>query len=208
MATRSLAVLAALAALVPCAALADVDPKFAALRDAAEPVGGLGQFLDNFIGECATTGGVDGECKQNAAAFRQKMHGKKLYMIVTEDRAGMLSAGDFDMRKGEFTIQVTPFFSAGGYALTQGAPKRTDANGNPMLPYITLKGAKEDWDAMRFQRLFSSRELRLQVVFTPQEVWTLPKKGGGKIYGVRAKIEGLLVTVGRTGEQAALWVSR
>ena len=198
-----------LAALLPTVALADADPKFAALREAAEPVGGLGQFLDKYIGECASSGGVDGSCRQNASAFRQKMRGKKFYMIVTEESAGMLSAGDFDVRGGEYTINVTPFFGAGGYALTHGAPKRTDANGNPLLPFLTVRGeTKEGWSAMRFQRLFSSRELRVQVVFTPQDVWTLPKKGGGKIYGVRAKIDALLVTIGRTGESAGLWVAR
>ncbi len=198
-----------LAALAPALALADADPRFQALRDSAEPVGGLGQFLDKYIGECATAGGIDGECRQNASAFRQKMRGKKLYMIVTEESAGMLSPGDYDVRRGEYSINVTPFFGAGGYGLTQGTPKRTDANGNPVMPLMTVRGeTKDGWSPMRFQRLFSSRELRLQVVFTPQDVWTLPKKGGGKIYGVRAKIEGILVTIGRTGEPAGLWVSR
>ena len=58
------------------------------------------------------------------------------------------------------------------------------------------------------ERLFSMRALRLQLVFTPQEVWSLPKKGGGKIYGVKSRIEAMLVTVGRTGDQLGIWTGR
>jgi hypothetical protein len=77
------------------------------------------------------------------------------------------------------------------------------------MSFLRAEGeALEGWNSSRFQRLFSMRELRLQVVFTPQDVWSLPKKGGGKMQGVRARIEGILVSVGRTGQQAALWLAR
>ncbi len=44
------------------------------------------------------------------------------------------------------------------------------------------------------------------MVFTPQHVWSLPrKKGGGKLYGVGARIEGLLLTHARTGDLLGRW---
>jgi hypothetical protein len=101
---------------------------------------------------------------------------------------------------------LTPFFAAGPYALTHGAPKQTDAVGNPLLPLLTLRGkATGDLDALRLQRLIAGRELRVEVVFTPQDVWTLPRKRGEKIRGVKSRIDALQVTNGRTGEVIGSW---
>lgn len=185
-------------------AFADADPAFAKLRDQAEPLGALGTFLDNYIGEC---GGDAGSCKENAKRFREQANRKKFYMIVTEDQANMLAPGGYDLGNGIYTVNIAPLFAAGGYAVTHGSPKKTDAHGNPMVMYLQAKGElQEDWNAAQFQRLFSTRALRLQVVFSPQGTWTLPKKGGGKLYGVKAKVEAILVTHGRTGDPIALWM--
>lgn len=194
---------ALLLAALPALSLADVDPRFARLRDAAEPLGGLGSFIEKYVGDC---GALDGpECRRNAEAFRRKATGKKFYMIVTEDSVG-ISMGRYDA-SGEFTLNVVPFFGAAGSAVTHGAPSRTDANGNPILPFITVDGmATNGTDPSMIERWVRMRALRLQVVFTPQGLWTLKKKGGGTITGVKARIEAILVTVGRTGEQVGLWL--
>lgn len=195
--------------LVPLLAHADADAKFARLRDAASPLdGSLSAFLDKFIGECGDA--FEGQtCKQNAAAYRQKTQGKPYYVIIPEDSAYMLRPGPFNPGKGEYSVLVTPFFPGGGYALTQGQPKKVDAQGNPVLPLIVLHGQLPDgWDPMSFQRLFRNRELRVQLVFVPQGVWAMPKRGGGKMYGVKAKIEGLLVTYARTGDPVGSYYAK
>lgn len=198
---------AAFALLVPTLALADVDSRFAKLRDESEPLGGLGAFLDKYVGECDGAL-VEPQCKSQAEAFRKKYTGKRLYMIITEDDATMLSAGDFNPSSNDYTINITPFFGGGKYALTHGAPKKTDSQGNPVLNLLTVSGTAPDmWNGGTFQRVFTSRGVRAQVVFTPQSVWTLPKKGGGKISGVNARIEAILVTEGRTGGQMGLWIN-
>ncbi|QSQ25333.1 hypothetical protein JY651_10575 [Pyxidicoccus parkwayensis] len=198
---------AAVSLLLPALALADVDARFAKLRDESEPLGGLGAFLEKYIGACEGAF-VDPQCKSQAEAFRKKYQGKRLYMIVTEDDATMLSPGPYSPGTGEYTINITPFFPGGRYALTHGAPKKTDANGNPVLPYLTVTGTvPEGWNMQMFGRLFSMRGVRAQVVFTPQGVWNLPKKGGGKNFGVTARIEGILVSEGRTGQQLGLWLN-
>src|SRR5688572_30326895 len=85
--------LVACLALVPSMALADVDARFAKLRDSAEPIGGLATFISKYV--------------------RQPTQGKSYYMIITEESADMLQFGAYDPR-GEFTLNVTPFFAAGG----------------------------------------------------------------------------------------------
>jgi len=201
-------VLCALLLLLSGGAFADVDPAFAKLRDAAEPIEGLGGFLDKYVGECSDV--LAGKsCAEKAKAFRAAANGKKYYMIIGEDSATMISNGPWDMSRGEFIINLTPFFSGGDYALTEGAPKRTDANGNPVMSLIPIRGvAQEGWNQASVARLISTRQLRLQVVFTPLDVWSLPKKGGGKLMGMKAKLNAVLITRGRTGEEVALWVAK
>jgi hypothetical protein len=86
-------------------------------------------------------------------------------------------------------------------------PAQTDVAGNPLLPPIHLSGTTpEGWGAPDFLRLFSARQIRAQIVFTPREVWTLPRKqGGGKLLGVAARVEAILLTHARTGEVLGLW---
>lgn len=194
--------------LLPALALADVDPRFARLRDQAEPLGSLTSFLDKYIGECASLFSGS-SCRASAEAFRGKYEGKRLYMIVGEEAATMVSPGPYQPGKGNYTIHVTPLFPGGDYALTQGAPTQTDAEGTPVLSLVRITGTTpEGWNATSFLRLFSSRQVRAQVVFTPQGVWSLPRKqGGGKQYGVSARLEALLLTHARTGESLGLWVA-
>lgn len=197
------------AALVPLLAQADADPKFAKLRDSAEALSGLGSFLDKYVGECALQDVGGAECKQNAAAFRQAATGRKFYMIIAEEAATQLSMGPMNGGGTELSLNVTPFFPGSNSAVTQGAPSHTDGAGNPVLPFLVMRGqAPQGKTASDVARLLSMRALRMQVIFTPQGLWTLPKKGGGKIQGVKARIDAVLVTVGRTGEQVALWVAR
>jgi hypothetical protein len=195
-----------LLAVFPVVAVAEDNPAFTRMKDSAEPLSALGPFLEKYVGECGDAAAA-AECKANAKSFRASANGKRFYMIVPEDSASMIAPGASDGHT--FTLNVTPFFPGGAYALTLGAPKKVDAAGNPVLPLVYVKAKIPDgFNAGSMARLVGMRALRLQLVFTPQDVWTLQKKGGGKAYGIRAKIEGLLVTVGRTGEELALWSGR
>jgi hypothetical protein len=198
--------LAPLLLLVPLTATAGSDPRFSELREQAEAVGSLSAFLDKYVGEC-TDLFASGQCKANAKAFRQKVNGKKFYMIVSEDHATMLAPGPYNP-EGDYTVNIAPMFPAGGYAVTHGAPTKTDAHGNPVVMYVQARRKVPlGWNAMRFQNLFKNRALRVQVVFTPLGVWSLPKKGGGQQHGMRAKVDAVYVTIGRTGDPVALWLA-
>ncbi len=194
------------ALLLPALAAADVDPRFARLRDAAEPLGGLSAFLTRYIGECGDMFAKP-DCRTKADEFRKAYRGKKMYMIVTEDVATMVTPGPYQPNTGDFVINILPFFAGGKYALTHGTPKKTDSAGNPILPLLSVSGTTpEGWNGGMFARLFSSRGVRVQVVFTPLDIWSLPKPSGGKIFGVAARVEAILLTEGRTGEHLGLWV--
>ena len=205
--SRFAAVVAAL--LLPALGWADANPKFARLRESAEPLGSLETFLDRYIGECGEL--LEGqECRERSAAFRKATAGKRFYMIINEENASMISNGPYNPGKGIYTVNILPFFPAGRYALTHGLPKKQDERGNPVLPIIQVQGSTPvGWNAVRIQGLYARRELRVQVVFTPVGVWSMPRRDRkGKIYGVRANVEAILVTIGRSGEEVALWLNQ
>ncbi len=204
--STSILALVSLTLLLPTVALADADPRFARLRDEAVPLESLYGFLERYVGECKDLF-AGRECKEKAKRFRAEANARKYYMIINEDQATMLSPGPYNPANAEFIVNIAPLFAAGGYAVTHGAPKKTDANGNPVMMYLQAKGSLgPQMTGMGFARMFQTRQLRVQVVFTPKETWSLPKKGGGQHLGVSAKVHAILVTVGRTGEQVALWL--
>jgi hypothetical protein len=196
-------------ALISGLALADADQRFAKLRDQAEAMGAVSAFVEKYVGDCASKMMGGGECEKNAEIFRQGATGKKFYMIITEETSSVLQMGEVKVRNGEFVLNLTPFFAASGSAITHGAPTKTDGDGNPVMPFIRIESQlPENWNPAMMARQVQSQALRLQIVFTPQGVWTLPKKGGGTMKGVKAKFEAVLVTVGRTGDQVGLWLGK
>jgi Family of unknown function (DUF6066) len=189
--------------LLPTLALAE-DARFETLHAASEPLGGLGPFLEKYVGDCADSE-ARAECEASAKAFRQRVAGKRLYMRVGEDAADMLAPGDFDASTGEFTVMVTPLFGASGMALSHGAPRRTDAAGSPLVQRLRLEGSSDEgWTEGRFRRLFSQRELRLEVIFTPESTWAVGGRSS-RVRGVKAKVLGLRVVHARSGDVLATW---
>lgn len=192
---------------LPMVASADVDQKFAKLRDAAEKLGSLSEFIDAYAGSCGPL--MTTSCEEKRKEFRRGADGRKHYMIVTEDSAAVLTMGDANPVSGEFVLNMTPFFAASDSAITHGAPSKTDTNGNAVLPYIRVPSKVPDgWTMQLMSRQVQARALRIQVVFTPDGVWTLPKKGGGQIRGIKTRFDGVVVQVGRTGETIGTWYAK
>ena len=195
--------------LIPCVVLADADQRFAKLRDQAEAMGAVSAFVEKYVGDCASRMLGGGECEKNAEIFRQGATGKKFYMIITEETSGVLQMGEVKLNNGNFILNLTPFFAASGSAITHGAPTKTDGDGNPVMPFIRIESQlPEGWNPAMMSRQVGSQALRLQIVFTPQGVWSLPKKGGGTMKGVKARFDAVLVTVGRSGDQVGIWFAK
>jgi hypothetical protein len=177
-----------------------------ARRDATNVPGGLASFLEQYIGECAEAEG--GNCRQQAQQFRQKVQGRKLYFSASEESAALLAPGPENRASATFVLDLTPLFPSGGYALTHGSPRRTDSQGNPVLPVLSLPVTlPEDRSWSDVKRMVATRGVRVELVAVPRGVWTLPKPRGGKWYGVSADFKAVLVTSARSGEQVALWVA-
>ena len=202
--------LGTLATLLPLLAAADVDARFAKLRDAADPIQSLGAFIDKYLGDdCGSVLEGGGDCKKTAEAYRRQANTKKYYMLITEDSANMLSLGAYSPGTSDVTINLTPIFPGSSSAVTGGTPTHTDPNGNPVMPFVQMRGTLPDgWNAQMMGRMLQAGGMKMQVVFTPQGQWALSKKGGGTMKGVKAHIDAVLVTVGRTGEQVAIWINK
>jgi hypothetical protein len=196
-----LRLLAMVSLLSPALALADA--RFDALRASAEPYdGGLGEFLEEYTGDCGQASNT-ATCRNKSRELQARARGKRFYALIREDAAGMLGMSTGRAQGGDFTVEVTPFFPSREHALTNAAPKKTDAQGNPIFPVILLPGTLPDGETVEsIQRTFRNRGVRLELLFRPEELWALPRKGGGKLVGVKAKLDALLVTT-RTGEVLA-----
>jgi hypothetical protein len=194
-----------LLALLPAIALG--EGRFDELRQEAVSFdGSLGDLLELWLGDCGQASNT-ANCKNRSRDFQAQAKGKRFYTLIREDEAGMLGMSTGKSRGGDFTVEVTPFFPGAEHALTNAVPKKTDAQGNPILAVLmipgTLPGA-ETVDDM--QRLFKNRGVRLELLFRPEEAWALAKKGGGKLTGVKAKLDAIQVT-SRTGAVLATWIA-
>lgn len=200
-------VMAMVGSVLPSLVLAEADARFVSVRNGAQALGSLGAFLDKYLGECGLLSGA--ECEKRAALFRQEANGKSYAIIVTEDSRTVLEMGSANLKDRTLTLNLAPFFAASNSAITHGAPTRTDGHGNPVLPLLRIPSViPADWTAGMMARQAAGGSLRLQLVFTPLGIWTLPKKGGGTIKGVRTRFEAVLIQVGRTGEHVGLWLNK
>jgi hypothetical protein len=194
--------LAGLLLLVPC--LVRAEDRFDALRAQARPYdGGLGQFLEEYLGDC----GDNPNCRSHTKDFQAQSKGERFYALVREDEAAMLGMSERPTGGGEYTVEVTPFFPGNEHALTNATPKKTDSKGNPILAVLMLPGQLPDGETIdSVARMFKNRGVRLELLFRPEEPWALPKKGGSKLIGLRAKLDAMRVT-SRSGALLALWVA-
>ena len=191
--------------LLPALALA--DGRFEELRKEAQPFdGSLGELLELYLGDCGQASNT-ANCKNRSREFQTQAKGKRFYTLVREDEAGMLGMSTGTSRGGDFTVEVTPFFPGAEHALTNAVPKKTDAQGNPILAVLMIPGTLPGAETVEdMQRLFKNRGVRLELLFRPEEPWALAKKGGGKLIGVKARLDAIQVT-SRTGAVLATWIA-
>ena len=195
----------ALAVILPRLAWAEAPKAFANLRDAAQPVESLTAFLSRFVGTC-TDIEERAACLTNARKARNELVGKSFYVILDRDSTRMFKGGSFNPANREYTIEMTPFFEAGGLGLTNGEPKGQDSEGRPRIQIEPiLMTLPVDVLPMDMERLLRTQNVKVHLVFKPLGLWSLPAKSGGpKMDGVNAKFLAVRLTNARDGEDLAL----
>ena len=180
--------------LVPWLAWAE-EPRFEALKATAETFeGGLAGFLEQYTGDCGDASNTP-QCKQKAAAFQKSVKGKRFYALVREDAAGMVGYAPAGAAGGDYTVLVTPFFPGGAHAFTTQVPKKMDSHGNPVFPNLALAGQLPEGETEdSVERLFRRRDVRVELIFSPEAPWVLPRKGAETLSGCRGRLVALLVT--------------
>lgn len=191
------------ALLLPRLAAAEAPPAFAKLRDESQAVESLSAFLSRYIGTC-TDIEERASCLANAKKARNELAGKNFYVILEGEAVRVLKGGAFNPATREYTIEMTPFFDAGGLALTNGEPKGQTPDGLPRIQIEPIVAKlPPDQLPMDMDRLFRTQSIKLHLIFKPVGIWTLNGKNG-KIEGVKAKFLSVRLTYNRTGDEVAL----
>ncbi len=187
----------ALLAALSMPALAAAD--FAALATGAERLETLEPFLTRYVGHC-TDVYERRTCEANVAAARRALQGKT-FTVRVPDATSLVRP----RLEGErFVLLVTPFVDGGGLALSNGAPLRQDAQGNPLVGLIPIKGRLPPGTLdLEFQGPFRTGAIELEIVFRPERTWKLPRRDGGSYEGVAARFLAIRVLDARTGNEIA-----
>ncbi len=194
---RLLASLVALLITVPAAAR-DVD--FDAAASGAERLDGLEAFLSRYVGHC-TDIYEKRRCEENVAQVRKQAAGKA-FTVRVSDAAGLVRA---ERKGGGYVVLLTPFVDGGGLALTQGAPTRQDSAGRPVVNLVPIPAPLPDgMMELEFESPFRTGAIELEIVFRPEKVWKLARRGeAGSYEGVAARFLAVRILDARTGAAIA-----
>jgi hypothetical protein len=192
---RTLAIALLSATALPAFAGAD----FTSVATTAERLETLEPFLTRYVGRC-TDIYERRTCEANVAASRRAVTGKT-FTVRVPDAAPLVQPR---LQGEKFTLLVTPFVDGGGLALSNGAPLRQDAQGNPLVGLIPINGKLPPGTMeLEFQGPFRSGAIELEIVFRPERTWKLPRRDGGSYEGVAARFLAIRVLDARTGSEIA-----
>jgi hypothetical protein len=196
--SRALALVASVAFASP--ALAS-DASFDALRDRASRLDSLGPFLAKYVGACKD-GYARADCEKKLRDVRRSLDGRAYAASVAEQTLEIVKA---QRTRGGWRFVVTPFIDGGGLALTNGAPRRQDAAGRPMIDFMVLDGAlPEGMDELALESALRTGRLELEVIFRPEGTWKLRRRGEGGFYeGVKARFLAIRLVETRSGQEIA-----
>ncbi len=194
-----------LLALLLLAPPAAADDAFDDAARGAERLDGLEVFLARYVGRCTDVYERQ-RCLANVAQARKAMAGRVFTVRVT-DAASLVRT----QRRGEgVVVLLTPFVDGGGLALTHGAPVRQDASGRPIVNLVPIPGQiPEGMLEMEWESPFRTGAIDLEIVFRPEKVWKLARRGErGSYEGVAARFLAVRVVDARTGTPIATKVLR
>ncbi len=186
---------------VATAATAAADGRFDALRGRAEALDSLGPFLEKYVGVCKDEF-ARADCERNVQAVRRAADGRTFAARVGEQTLEIVKP---QRTARGYRFVVTPFIDGGGLALTNGQPRRQDAEGHPLIGFIVLDGAlPPGMDEMALEQALRTGRLELEVVFRPEGTWRLRRgRQAGFYEGVKARFLGLRLVETRTRAEIA-----
>jgi hypothetical protein len=189
-----------LALLLLALPVAGREPDFEAAARGAERLDGLEAFLARYVGHC-TDPYERQRCQANVAQIRKAAAGKSFTVRVT-DAAGLVHP---ERKGGGYVVLLTPFVDGGGLALTNGAPTRQDAAGRPIVNLVPIPGTVPDGMMdMEWESPFRTGAIDLEIVFRPEKVWKLARRGEpGSYEGVAARFVAVRILDARTGSLIA-----
>ena len=196
----------AVAVMASSLAQAEAGKDFATWRDKAQPVESLSQFLSDFIGSCDSDPMNNKECLGKVEAFRKKSMGQVFYVILGEDAQKMIEPKGFNPRTHEQEFALTPFFEGSGFALTEGQPQHSDAEGHPIVPLMRMNTKfNESITHEKIVHEFGTGNVKVQLVFKPTGVWRLPRKDKPHAFyeGVKSQFLAVRLSDTRSGTEIA-----
>lgn len=195
---RFVFVLACLSLSAPALA----DQRYVALRSRANQLDSLGPFLERYIGSCKGEGYIRADCEQNVRTARKELTGRVFTASIAEQTLDIVRP---ERTRNGFRFFITPFIDGGGLALTNGAPRRQDSLGRPIIDFLVVEGAlPSGMDEMDLDRALRTGRLEMEVIFRPEGTWKLKRKGEAGFYeGVKARFLGVKITESRTGAEIA-----
>lgn len=187
--------------LVSPALAAATESRFDALRDRAHRLDSLGPFLERYIGSCKDEL-TRFDCQQNVREQRRGLDRHVYAASVAEQTLDIVRS---ERTTGGYRFFVTPFIDGGGLALTNGEPRRQDAEGRPLIAFVVMDGAlPEGMDEMAFESALRTGRLELEVLFRPEGTWKLKRKGERGFYeGVKARFIAIRLVESRSGAEIA-----
>ncbi len=176
------------------------DTDFDTVARNAERVDALEPFLARYIGHC-TDVYTRQQCEANVAQARKETTGH-IFTVRVADAAGLVRP---ERRGAGYLLLVTPFVDGGGLALTHGAPRRQDAEGRPLIDLLPIPAAvPEGMMSMEYESPFRIGAIELEIVFRPEKVWRLDRRGEkGSYEGMAARFLGVRVIDARSGKPIA-----
>jgi len=168
----------------------------------ATPLKSLDDFLDSYMGECAK-GDPDqiAECKEASKKFRAEAKGKTFLVDVPSKVVARLTPVQ-SKQTDVLVYEFTPFFDGGGFGMSFEKPKLSGDSPVVRRQNLKIPAPKNPDDESPILEAVKVDRVGVQLVFTPMEMWKLPKKKGGAWYGLQVKPILLRLTDQRSEEKA------
>jgi hypothetical protein len=174
---------------------------FEAVRERAVALESLAGFLERYVGSCRDAL-TRADCERNVREARRALARRTYTARVAEQTLDLVKV---ERTGSGWRFLVTPFVDGGGLGLSHGQPRRQDAQGRALVPYIVLESASAGGlDEMAVESALRTGRIELEIVFAPERTWSLKRRNEpGLLEGVSARFLALRLVETRSGAEIA-----